>query len=130
MKKKYIQLGGSENPVGYCFYHHKTLSTKQLKSKQCLEKNCNRLMKYEEHGFWKNRDKEINRKAELKAKKKMENKQAKEQGLRNEIMKRVQYCVKAPQKHNEQLEYCSKCKWGEECMSKIVDLVYDYFNRF
>lgn len=128
--KKYIKLGGSSNPVGYCHYHRMTLSTKQLKSKQCLEKNCNRLSKYEEHGFWKQLEEQNKKKEQLKQKRKMEKKQAKEQELRNEIMKRVTYCHNAPIKYNEQLEYCAKCNYGDTCMSEIVELVYDYFNRF
>ena len=68
-KKKYIMLGGSKNPVGYCAYHKATLSTKQLKAKECLQKNCNRLIKYE-HEYWN----QLERNRQLKQQRKEEKK--------------------------------------------------------
>lgn len=45
-KKKFIRLGGTNNPVGYCRYHRKVMSRNQVKAKQCHEKHCGWLMPY------------------------------------------------------------------------------------
>ena len=62
-------LNGSETVfrrcVGYCAYHKRYLTQTQLKTKQCLQKNCNRLIKIE-HRFWDERD---NKQVEKKLKK-------------------------------------------------------------
>ena len=128
-KKKYIHLGGSSNPVGYCTYHKATLSANQLKSKECLQKKCRRLIKYN-HEYWNQLGQKKQAKRELKEKKKKEEKMEKEKELRRDIVKRVTYCHNAPLKYKDQLEYCSQCPYGERCMTEIVELVYDYFNRF
>ena len=128
-KKKYIMLGGSKNPVGYCAYHKATLSTKQLKSKECLQKNCNRLIKYE-HEYWNQLERNRQLKQQQKEEKKKREKMEKEKELRRDILKRVTYCHNAPIKYKDQLEYCSTCPYGEKCMSEIVEMVYDYFQRF
>lgn len=128
-KKKYIRLGGSQDPVAYCAYHKSTLSKNQMKAKECLSKNCNRLIR-KEHDFWIQYDKAISKKEKLKEQKKMNEKHAKEKELRNDIMKRVTYCHNAPDKYSTQLEYCSDCPYGDKCMAGIVEMVYDYFNRF
>jgi len=41
----------------YCIYHHKYLTEKQIKYKNCLGKQCKCLKKIEEHRFWKEREK-------------------------------------------------------------------------
>ena len=128
-KKKYIMLGGSKNPVGYCAYHKATLSTKQLKSKECLQKTRNRLIKYE-HEYWNQLERNRQLKQQRKEEKKKREKMEKEKELRRDILKRVTYCHNAPIKYKDQLEYCSTCPYGEKCMSEIVELVYDYFQRF
>lgn len=52
-------LYGSEiNPskaVGYCKYHKAALTTKTLKKHECLCKQCNALVKYETHDYWRQR---------------------------------------------------------------------------
>ena len=128
-KKKYIMLGGSKNPVGYCAYHKTTLSTKQLKAKECLQKNCNRLIKYD-HEYWNQLERNRQLKQQRKEEKKRREKMEKEKELRRDIVKRVTYCHNAPIKYKDQLEYCSTCPYGEKCMSEIVEMVYDYFQRF
>lgn len=128
-KKKYIRLGGSQNPVGYCAYHKATLSVNQLKGKECLQKNCDRLIKYD-HDYWKQIEKAAQLKKQRKDQRKQQIKMDNERELRNEIMRRVRYCYNAPKKYKAQLDYCSQCKYGTECMSKIVDLIYEYFERF
>lgn len=41
-----------KSPVAFCRLHRKHLSSKQLRKKRCIEKNCYHLKKYE-HKFWK-----------------------------------------------------------------------------
>ncbi len=48
--------------VGFCFCHKVCLTAKQLKSRECLNKQCRYLIKYEKHQFWVERD----RKKQLK----------------------------------------------------------------
>ena len=128
-KKKYIMLGGSKNPVGYCTYHKATLSANQLKSKECLQKKCRRLIKYN-HEYWNQLERNRQLKQQRKEEKKRREKMEKEKELRRDILKRVTYCHNAPIKYKDQLEYCSTCPYGEKCMSEIVEMVYDYFQRF
>lgn len=69
-KDEIVQLlNGSETYfercVGYCAYHKRYITQTQLKTKQCLQKNCNRLIKIE-HRFWLDRD---NKQVEKKIKK-------------------------------------------------------------
>lgn len=53
-----------ERACGYCYYHKCHLTVRQLKSHKCLQKNCNRLERYEDHQWWKQRER-------AKAKKKL-----------------------------------------------------------
>lgn len=53
-----------EKACGWCAYHKKHLTVKQLKAHNCLQKNCNKLIKYENHEWWRQR-------ALLKEKKKL-----------------------------------------------------------
>lgn len=46
------QLGGSKTPVAYCHLHKFTLSKTQMKNRKCIEKNCDRLQRYENHSYW------------------------------------------------------------------------------
>lgn len=62
---KYIKLGGGKSNVGYCRYHKATLTSNQLKHKECLKKQCLYLEKYE-HTFWKQREKKKEQKKEKK----------------------------------------------------------------
>lgn len=45
-----------ENCVGYCFYHKKTLSRKQMQNRKCLEKRCKRFVPRKEHPYWQRRE--------------------------------------------------------------------------
>lgn len=62
-------LNGSETVfsrcVGYCAYHKRYITQTQLKTKECLKKECKRLIKIE-HRFWVDRD---NKQVEKKIKK-------------------------------------------------------------
>lgn len=42
--------------VGYCAFHKAFVTTKQLKKKQCLTKQCNRLIKQTNHEYWKQKE--------------------------------------------------------------------------
>lgn len=50
---KWVPLGGSKNPVGWCCLHRFTLSVKQMKRKRCLVKDCRHFRKKKEHDYWK-----------------------------------------------------------------------------
>ena len=38
--------------VGYCWYHKKFMTIKQLKQHKCLKKHCDALERFEWHEFW------------------------------------------------------------------------------
>ena len=44
------------NACGYCHYHNCYMTVKQVKAHQCLQKQCNRLQKFEEHEWWNQRN--------------------------------------------------------------------------
>ena len=50
---KWVPLGGSKNPVGWCCLHRFTLSVNQMKRKRCLIKDCRHFRKKKEHNYWK-----------------------------------------------------------------------------
>ena len=50
------------NCCGYCKLKHKYLTVRQMKTKQCLGKQCNALSKIEEHPFWNYRDRKLKEK--------------------------------------------------------------------
>ena len=51
--------------IGYCTFHNAYVTRKQLKTKECLQKNCNALVKNTNHQFWIEREQ---KKEELKLK--------------------------------------------------------------
>lgn len=46
----------SDNVVGYCRHHHASMTVKQMKCKNCLQKECRHLVKNEEHQYWRQRE--------------------------------------------------------------------------
>jgi hypothetical protein len=46
----------SNNVVAYCHYHACAMTTKQMKCKNCLNKQCRHLVKNEEHQYWRQRE--------------------------------------------------------------------------
>ena len=50
---KWVPLGGSKNPAGWCCLHRFTLSVNQMKRKRCLIKDCRHFRKKKEHDYWK-----------------------------------------------------------------------------
>lgn len=44
--------GNSDNCCGYCQLHHCAMTVKQMRAKECLQKQCWHLTKYEEHPYW------------------------------------------------------------------------------
>lgn len=59
LKKVRVDIFGRycRNPCGFCFYHKKLLTVKQLKAKRCLQKECGALYRYQTHPFWAQREK-------------------------------------------------------------------------
>lgn len=45
-----------ENCVGFCLYHRKTLSKKQMQNRKCLEKQCKRFVPRKDHPYWRRRE--------------------------------------------------------------------------
>lgn len=45
-----------ENCVGFCLYHKKTLSKKQMQNRKCLEKQCKRFAPRKDHPYWQRRE--------------------------------------------------------------------------
>ena len=46
----------SNNCCGYCKYHHANVTVKQMRAKNCLQKECRHLVKNESHAYWKQRE--------------------------------------------------------------------------
>ena len=59
----------SNNCCAYCKLHHCSMTAKQMKAKECLQKQCWHLVKNEKHQYWKQREsikqKRKNRKQKL-----------------------------------------------------------------
>ena len=51
------------NCPGYCSYHHKYLTVRQIKQKHCLGKQCKCLQKLVNHRFWEYRERKKQRKS-------------------------------------------------------------------
>lgn len=50
-------LGGApENICGFCMYHKRPMTVRQLRSRNCLGKQCTALSRKEDHPFWKQRE--------------------------------------------------------------------------
>lgn len=45
----------SNNCCAYCRLHHCSMTVKQMKAKNCLQKQCWHLVKNEQHAYWKQR---------------------------------------------------------------------------
>lgn len=127
---KFIQLGGSKDPIGYCHYHKFTISKQQLKSKQCIEKNCNRLQKYSDHPFWINKEKQKQLAKQHREEKKIKQKEEFKKMEKKNLIKAITYCHNCPKSKKESLEYCSQCPYAKDCMSEIIDLIYEYFKKY
>ena len=59
---KSIYGGSPTNPAGYCTLHNGSLTPKEIKRKGCLGKQCRHLVKNEEHEYWKQRERDKQRK--------------------------------------------------------------------
>lgn len=129
IKPKWIQLGGSQNPVGYCHYHGFTMSKNQIKSKQCLEKNCPRLEKYD-CDYWVQLEKNKLRTKELRQNRKQALKNKYKNMDRAKLKKAIEYCHKCPEGKDKALEYCSQCPYGEKCMAGIMEEMYKYITNY
>lgn len=42
--------------VGFCKTHRAALTVKTLKCHECLRKQCDSLIKYEKHDYWRQRE--------------------------------------------------------------------------
>jgi len=83
--------------IGYCTFHNGYITRKQLKTKQCLQKNCNALIKNINHPFWIEREQ---KKEEIKLKR-IEEKRIEEEKLskfhlltENQKKKNIHICEK------------------------------------
>lgn len=56
----------SENCCGYCKYHRCSITVKQLRKKNCLQKQCRHLIKNNEHQYWRQREVTKNRRRNRK----------------------------------------------------------------
>jgi hypothetical protein len=57
-KREYKTFYGSasSNSCAYCFKHHKALTPRQLKKRECLKRQCDALQRCE-HPLWEQREK-------------------------------------------------------------------------
>lgn len=56
MMYKTLNNSYARSPCAYCKLHNCSLTVKQVKSKECLGKQCWHLSKYENHEWWHQRD--------------------------------------------------------------------------
>lgn len=54
-RRAHCILGGP-NPVGYCRLHKVTITLRQMRNRECLNKQCGWLKKHADHEFWKQRE--------------------------------------------------------------------------
>lgn len=47
---------------GYCRHHQCCMTAKQVKAKKCVSKQCHYLVKYENHEYWKQRQRDKEKK--------------------------------------------------------------------
>ena len=53
---KTLYHGCSDNCCAYCHFHQCSMTVKQMKKKECLQKQCRHLVKNPEHAYWKLRE--------------------------------------------------------------------------
>lgn len=53
---KTLYNGCSDNCCAYCKLHQCSITVKQMKQKECLQKQCWHLVKNEEHQYWRQRE--------------------------------------------------------------------------
>ena len=58
----------SDNIVGHCDFHRCDMTTKQMKCKNCLGKNCRHFQKNDAHPYWIEREVMKNRRKKRKQK--------------------------------------------------------------
>jgi len=46
----------SNNVAAYCRYHRCGITVKQMRCKNCLQKECRHLVKNEKHQYWRQRE--------------------------------------------------------------------------
>jgi hypothetical protein len=46
----------AHHACGFCQYHHSYLTVKQMRCKNCLQKECRHLVKNENHQYWRQRE--------------------------------------------------------------------------
>lgn len=46
----------SNNVAAFCLHHHCGMTVKQMKCKNCLQKECRHLVKNDEHKYWRQRE--------------------------------------------------------------------------
>ena len=56
MKHETLYNTYARNPCAYCKKKQCSLTVRQVKTKECLKKNCWYLVKYPNHEWWKQRE--------------------------------------------------------------------------
>lgn len=46
----------SNNCCAYCKFHYASMTVKQMRAKNCLQKECRHLIKNENHSYWRQRE--------------------------------------------------------------------------
>jgi hypothetical protein len=46
----------AHHACGFCQHHHSYLTVKQMRCKNCLQKECRHLVKNENHQYWRQRE--------------------------------------------------------------------------
>ena len=56
----------SNNVAAYCKYHHCSMTVKQIRKKDCLNKQCWHMIKNENHEWWGQRERAKQKRKERK----------------------------------------------------------------
>lgn len=54
--RRTLYRGSSTNLCGWCHYHKRGVTPRQMRLKKCLAKQCNAFQKFTEHPLWKQRE--------------------------------------------------------------------------
>lgn len=54
--KQTLYNGCSDNCCAYCKFHHCSMTVKQMKLKECLQKQCRHFVRNVDHQYWRQRN--------------------------------------------------------------------------
>lgn len=130
----------SKNIVGFCHcgLHRGYMTSKTIKSHECLEKACHHLEKYEDCSYWKTKreyeEAQRRKKEQLKLDKFIEQKRAKELQNKLDSMKMIAEQLIGDTSHYEvhitKIEQISKYNYKIFYVTEDSDFCYSTFTKY